>query len=90
MLNLKAVSQFKKDMKKYQHNKSVTKELGMIIDLLRIRKRLPEKCKDHSLAGDYVGMRECHVRPDTLLIYWIDEAGQNLYLERLGSHSKLF
>lgn len=77
-------------MKKYQHNRLVHNELDAVINLLRIRKKLPEKYKDHALVGDYVGMRECHIKPDVLLIYWIDETGQNLYLERLGSHSNLF
>ncbi|MFS8563286.1 MAG: type II toxin-antitoxin system YafQ family toxin [Rhabdochlamydiaceae bacterium] len=77
-------------MIKYQHNRLVHNELDAVINFLRIRKKLPEKYKDHALVGDYVGMRECHIKPDILLIYWIDETGQNLYLERLGSHSKLF
>lgn len=35
-------------------------------------------------------MRECHLKPDVLLIYWVDEANKLLYLERIGSHSELF
>ncbi len=35
-------------------------------------------------------MRECHVKPDTLLIYWVSEKTHTLYLERIGSHSELF
>lgn len=51
-------------------------------------KKLPEKYRDHSLAGDYHGYRECHIKPDVLLIYRTDE--QCLYLARIGSHSELF
>ncbi len=90
MLNLKAVTQFKKDMKKYRHKDLVIEELDAVIDLLRNQKRLPQKYKDHSLVGEYVGMRECHVRPDSLLIYWVNEQEDILYLERIGSHSELF
>ncbi|MBS0622237.1 MAG: type II toxin-antitoxin system mRNA interferase toxin, RelE/StbE family [Verrucomicrobia bacterium] len=44
----------------------------------------------YSLSGGYSGMRECHVRPDVLLIYWIDTENKKLVVERLGSHSELF
>ena len=90
MLNLKTVSQFKKDIKKYNYNKLVVTELAEVINILRSRKKLPEKYKDHPLSGDYVGMRECHVKPDTLLIYSINQNEGMLYLERIGSHSELF
>jgi len=52
--------------------------------------RLPEKYVDHSLGGQYKGMRECHLKPDALLIYSVSEKSQTLYLERIGSHSELF
>jgi mRNA interferase YafQ len=58
--------------------------------LLLAEKKLPEKYRDHSLGGDYDGMRECHVLPDVLLVYSIDEKCRILYLERIGSHSELF
>lgn len=90
MLNLKAVSQFKKDFKKYRHNETVLEEFEEVIKLLRSRIKLPIKYVDHSLGGQYKGMRECHIKPDTLLIYSISEESQTLYLERIGSHSELF
>jgi mRNA interferase YafQ len=50
---------------------------------------LPEKYRDHSLTGDWFGYRECHVKPDLLLIY--KQSDENtLRLARLGSHSELF
>ena len=90
MLNLKAVSQFKKDMKKYRHSKPIVKELDLVINLLRSRQKLPPKYRDRSLTGSYIGMKECHIKPDTLLVYWISEKENSLYLERIGSHSELF
>lgn len=90
MLINKFVSRFKKDIKKYQYQISVLDELDIVIKLLLAKKKLPEKYRDHSLSGDYFGMRECHIKPDVLLIYWIDEESQILYLERVGSHSELF
>ena len=79
MLNLKAVSQFKKDFKKYRHNEPVLEEFEEVIKMLRNRIKLPEKYIDHSLGGQYKGMRECHLKPDVLLIYSIMEDSQILY-----------
>lgn len=90
MLNLKAVSQFKKDFKKYRYNEPVLKEFEEVIRMLRNRNKLPEQYVDHLLGGQYKGMRECHLKPDALLIYSISEESQTLYLERIGSHSELF
>lgn len=88
MLKPKLQSRFKKDFKKYQHKQTILDELDQVIDLLRAQKKLPEKYKDHSLSGDYIGFRECHIKPDVLLIY--DSDKEFLYLVRLGSHSELF
>jgi mRNA interferase YafQ len=90
VLNLKVVSQFKTDLKKYRHNDVVLDEFERVVEFLRKQDKLPEKYLDHSLAGQYKGMRECHLKPDTLLIYFIDKELNVLYLERIGSHSELF
>lgn len=49
---------------------------------------LEERYRDHKLTGDYVGTRECHIEPDWLLIYEINE--EELILIRTGTHSDLF
>ena len=90
MLSIKYVTQFKKDLKRYQHQNSILQELNDILKLLLAEKTLPESYRDHPLVGGYVGMRECHVKADVLLVYWIDVENQKLVLERLGSHSELF
>ena len=51
---------------------------------------LPEKNKDHELSGNFKGCRECHIQPDWLLIYEINNNELILYLTRTGSHSDLF
>lgn len=61
-----------------------------IIQKLAKGERLPEKNKDHPLGGDYIGCRECHITPDWLLIYEIDNGVLILYLTRTGTHSDLF
>ena len=90
MLSIKYVTKFKKDLKRYQHQNSILQELNDVFKLLLAEKTLPEKYRDHSLVGGYVGMRECHVKPDVLLVYWIDVENKKLVVERLGSHSELF
>jgi mRNA interferase YafQ len=51
---------------------------------------LDVKHKDHKLAGDYTGYRECHITPDWLLIYKKDTDNKVLSLARTGTHSDLY
>ena len=51
---------------------------------------LSEKYKDHGLTGNWLGYRECHIQPDWLLIYRMDQDVLVLILARTGSHSHLF
>jgi len=79
---------FKKDYKKLSaQDKSLVKD---IIIQLSQGKELDKKYKDHKLIGDYLGCRECHIKPDLLLIYRVDNEILELALVRVGSHSKLF
>ena len=64
-------------------------KLEMILEALQRREGLPEAARDHSLGGAYRGHRECHIEPDWLLIYRIDEEGLILIATRTGSHSEL-
>ena len=64
-------------------------EFWEVVDTLAKDMRLPEKYRDHPLHGEYEGSRECHIRPDLLLIYTL-EGDDVLKLERLGSHTELF
>lgn len=50
---------------------------------------LPDAMRDHSLGGTYRDHRECHIEPDWLLIYRVDEEGLALVATRTGSHSEL-
>ena len=55
-----------------------------------LRKRVEEKYRDHPLSGRWAGSRECHILPDWLLIYRLNEGILTLTLSRTGSHSDLF
>jgi mRNA interferase YafQ len=88
MLKKYFTNQFKKDLKKADKANRDFSELEKIIDTLSAEKPLDFKYKDHLLKGDYVDCRECHIRPDWLLIYQIDK--DTLKLIRTGSHSELY
>lgn len=86
---VKTTSQFKKDYKlamKRNRNISLLKE---VVTLLSMGEKLPEKYRDHALTGNWVGHRECHISPDWLLIYRIENDILVLTLSRTGSHSDL-
>ena len=64
--------------------------LDEVIVLLRERKPLPAKYDDHPLTGNWVGYRDCHIQPDWLLIYRIDNEALILTATRTGAHSEVF
>jgi len=79
---------FKKDYKKLISKEKL--ELKEVIVKLANGEELESKYKDHKLIGNYLGCRECHISPDLLLVYRIDNEILELALVRVGSHSKLF
>jgi len=72
-----------------RHNKDVDSLVAAVVELLLADQDLPENKRDHALSGDWAGYRECHIKPDLLLIYGKPDK-QTLRLARLGSHSELF
>ena len=69
------------------------RDIGLLDDIVRrlaAGEPLPESNRDHALTGDWLGHRECHVAPDWLLIYRIEENLLVLTLSRTGTHSDLF
>ena len=90
MLILKPSTQFKKDLKKFVHQKKTRSAIDDIIFMLQKEEPLPAKNNDHLLAGNWKGYRECHVTPDLLLIYRVEDTLELLHLARVGSHSELF
>ncbi|MFA5215236.1 type II toxin-antitoxin system YafQ family toxin [Sulfuricurvum sp.] len=79
---------FKKGFKKLSSKHQ--EEVFVVIEILANGDVLPQKYKDHALSGNYKGCKECHVRPDLLLIYRINEGILELTLVEIGSHSDLF
>lgn len=82
---------FKRDLKrelKGQYRTVVATELDDLIGLLAADVPLPPHHRDHALTGDWKDHRDCHVRPDLVLIYRRPD-DDTLQLVRLGSHSEL-
>lgn len=84
MRKFKPSKGFKRDINKI----GISEPLVEVLYLLANDQALPEKYRDHALSGDLQGFRECHVKPDLLLIY--QQVDEVLELVRLGSHSELF
>ncbi|GAA9867763.1 type II toxin-antitoxin system mRNA interferase toxin, RelE/StbE family [Helicobacter pylori] len=89
MLEIQLKKKFTKDLKKHILNQKIELEIfDLVIENLRNQIPLDEKFKDHALVGEYKGCRECHIKPDVLLVYRIQN--NVLTLVRLDSHSELF
>lgn len=87
---IKFTSRFKKDLKQAKKQGRDIDKLFDIVEKISKDEALDEKYRDHSLAGNYTGTRECHIEPDFLLIYEKFEDILVLSLVRTGSHSDLF
>lgn len=81
---------FKRDYKLVQKRGYEMELLKEVIAKLANGEELPERNHDHALTGNYRGCRECHVKPDWLLVYQIVDEELMLYLTRTGTHSDLF
>lgn len=84
MRKLRRTRAFEKDFKKAE----LTEGLIEVLYCLVKNEPLPVKYRDHSLNGNFKGYRDCHVKPDLVLIYRIDE--EIVELVRLNSHSEVF
>lgn len=89
MKELKATSQFKKDLKRYQNQPKKIEKLKVVLGYLQQGTFIPQEYKPHRLLGNFKDYMECHIESDTLLI-WFDENTNVVKLIRLGTHSELF
>lgn len=87
---VKLTTQFKKDYKLAMKRGLKIGLLEDVIAVLATGETLSEKHKDHALTGNWVGHRECHILPDWLLIYRMEDDVLVLTLARAGTHSDLF
>lgn len=89
MRKVRQKKSFKKTIKRYQNNKKVLSELKVVLGLLALDRAIPAKYKDHELSGNFKGIRELHLFPDDLLMYFKIKQDE-LVLVAIGSHSELF
>jgi mRNA interferase YafQ len=83
-------TKFRKDVRLAHKQGKDIAMLEQIVDMLADDIPLPEKHRDHALAGNWKDHRECHITPDWLLVYRkTDENGLLLLLVRAASHSDL-
>ena len=88
MLEMTYCGKFKRDYPLMKRRGCDMELLKVVVEQLKTGKPLDEKYHDHELDGEYKGSRECHIRPDWLLIYW--KGKEYIELQRTGTHSDLF
>lgn len=89
MKTIVQTSQFKQDLKHVKHSRRYTiDDLLTLVELIATNQPLSEKHREHNLTGNWKGYKECHIKPDWLLIYQV--LPDKLVLVRTGSHSELF
>jgi len=81
---------FKRGLKKFKNDKKTLKEVEIIIEKLSNGEILEPRYNDHKLQGEYKNCRECHIKPDLLLIYQKYDDVLLLLCIAVGSHSELF
>ena len=92
MRTIEQATAFRRDYKREstgRYRAILVTELTTVLTALASDAALEMRLRDHALIGDWKGYRECHIRPDLLLIYRKTDDGM-LRLARLGSHSELF
>jgi mRNA interferase YafQ len=92
MRTIEWTSAFKRDYKRTKaspRHRDIEELLTEIVGRLAEDKVLPEKHRDHNLGGNWKDHRECHLKPDLLLVYKKPDSA-TLRLVRMGSHSELF
>ncbi len=87
-LKIRRTSQFKKDVKRMIRRGKDLSKLAFVVQELSAERKLAPKYKDHPLKGQHKDKRDCHIEPDWLLLYAIED--DELVLYRTGSHSDLF
>jgi len=89
MREIEYTGKFKRDYKREKRtDPDLAGVLQPVLEFLVVDAPLPDKLADHGLSGTWRGFRDCHIKPDLVLIYEKPEGV--LRLARLGSHSEVF
>ena len=87
-LKIRQATRFRRDIRRLQRQNADLPRLQTIIRQLANEQPLEARYRDHQLTGNWRGFRECHIQPDWLLIYRVED--NELQLARTGSHADLF
>ena len=88
MRQVSQTRQFARDIKRMRKRGKKLSKLKIIVTKLAQGEKLEPRHRDHALSNNWQNSRDCHIEPDWLLIYTINE--ESLRLERTGTHSDLF
>ena len=91
MRTIERTSRFKRDYRREKsglHGKVIDALLLAALDLLVVDAVLPRRYFDHRLSGDWEGLRDCHIKPDLVLIYEKPDS-DTLRIVRIGSHGEI-
>ena len=89
MLRIIKTKSFLQDLKRAKRRNLNINDLNFVVNKLACNEQLDPKYKDHALKGSYIGLRECHIHNDWLLVYRIDNKTIELILFRTGTHADL-
>ena len=89
MLDIVISSKCRKDLKRARRRGLDMDAFFAVVEMLRRRETLPVRYRDHALTADRAGLRDCHIRPDWVLIYQIRETELVLVLVETGRHADL-
>ena len=87
---VKFTSAYQKDYKRAKKRRLDIGLLDAVVDELRQGHTLPAMHRDHELKGHWAGFRECHIQPDWLLIYLVEDDILTLTLTNTGTHADIF
>lgn len=90
MHRLVTTNRFEKDYKLMQKRRKDINKLDAAMLKLIHAEPLDKKYKDHNLGGDFKDRRECHIEPDWLLVYKLNQQEMEIIFERTGSHADIF
>ena len=90
MYEVKFTNTYKKSYKLMKKRGLDISLLDKVVDMLRQEKKLDDRYRDHGLSGQFQGFRECHIKPDWLLVYLIEDDVLTLTLVDTGTHADIF
>ena len=90
MYKLRFTTKFQRNLKLMKKRGKDLNKLNEVLELLVKGQELPMKYNDHSLIGNFIGCRECHIEPDWLLVYEVVNNELIIILTATGTHSDLF